>query len=73
MVAAARAAVPGAGARIPGVGAKMSQLGAECCHLAREVLDVLQKCVALGEWSDARERRLECGLYVAVCAVGRGV
>jgi hypothetical protein len=69
----AQALFPVFGAEILVVGAKVSQLGAECCHLAREVLDLLRKCVAVGEWHDARERQLGCGLDDAVCTAARGV
>jgi hypothetical protein len=41
--------------------------------MAGEVLDPLQKCVELGEWSDARERPLGCGLDDAVCTEAHGV
>jgi hypothetical protein len=51
----------------------VSQLGVECCHLAGEVLDPLHKCDAVGEWRNARERRLGCGLDDAVCTAARGV
>ena len=51
----------------PVVVEKVGQLGAECCHLAREALDPLHKCVAVGEWRDSRQRRLGCGLDNAVC------
>jgi hypothetical protein len=51
----------------------VGQLGAEFCHLAGEVLDTLQKCVALREWRNARECRLGCGLDDVVCTAGWGV
>jgi hypothetical protein len=51
----------------------VAPLGAECCHLAREILDTLQKCSAVGEWGNAHERRLGCGLNNAVCTASRGI
>jgi hypothetical protein len=69
----ARAAVPGAGAWVPGAEAMMSPLGAACCHLAGEVFDTLQKCSAVREWGNARERRLGCGLGEAVHTAGRSI
>jgi hypothetical protein len=52
---------------------KVGQLGTECCHLAGEVLDTLQKCIALREWCNVREHWLGYSLDDAVCMVGRGV
>jgi hypothetical protein len=63
----------GTGASVPGAGAKMGQLDAECCHLVGEVLNPLHKCVFVGEWCDARECRLWCGLNDAVCTAASGV
>jgi hypothetical protein len=53
-------------------GARADPLGAECCHLAGEVLDMPYKCGAVGEWNNAPECRLGCGLKDAVHIAGRG-
>jgi hypothetical protein len=39
----------------------------------REVLDSLQKCGAVGGWTSARYRRLECDLRDVVCTAGCGI
>jgi hypothetical protein len=67
------AGIPGATMRFPEVGSRVGPLSTECFHLAGEVLDPLQKCVALWEWDNARERQLDCSLDDAVCTAARGV
>jgi hypothetical protein len=43
-ISGARTRVPGAERRVPEAGAEVVLLGAECRRLAREVVDLLQKC-----------------------------
>jgi hypothetical protein len=52
-------------AGVPGAGVK-AVLSAECCHLAGEVLDPLQKCGAVWEWTIARKCQLGYDLKDAV-------
>jgi hypothetical protein len=59
--------------RIPEAGAETVLLGAECRLLAREVVDLLQKCGVVGWWTNASERRLGCNLWDAVRTAGCGV
>jgi hypothetical protein len=42
-------------------------------YLAGEVLDLLQKCGFVGEWTNASERQLGCDLIDTVHTVGCGV
>jgi hypothetical protein len=42
-------------ALFPGAGAKLGHLGVDCCHLVGEVLDMLLKSIAGGEWHNAHE------------------
>jgi hypothetical protein len=64
--------MPGAGSRVPGAVGRVL-LSAECRHLAREVVDLLQKCGVVGGWTNANERRLGCHVGDAVCTAGCGV
>jgi hypothetical protein len=65
--------VPGAEGRVPEVGAETVLLGVECHHLAREVVDLLQKCGVVGGWTNASERRLGCHHGDAVRTAGCGI
>jgi glycosyltransferase A (GT-A) superfamily protein (DUF2064 family) len=42
-------------AAVPGAGAKVGMIGADCCHLAAELLDTLQKCIAVRELRNAHK------------------
>jgi hypothetical protein len=73
----AGAGVPGAGTRVRRTeerilkgSARAVLLSCECCHLAGEVLDPLQKCGAVREWTNASEDRLGYDLGAAVRTEG---
>jgi hypothetical protein len=78
-------AIPGAGVRIPGAGTRVAGaegrvpeagaetvlLGAECRHLAREFVDLLQKCGVVGGCK-APEVSQELGRFTVAHLLERG-